>query len=311
MLEQLQIRVHGGSALPTLIYLPGLHGDWTLVSSFRAAVAGQVRFVEFTYPRTVTWSAEDYAVAIEQALLANEIRSGWLLAESFGSQIAWALIGRQKEECRMKNETGAGAGNSSFCLLPSAFSSSGLVLAGGFVKHPLPWGARLMRGLGQRTPMAAHRAIMKGYELYAHFRHRQAPETHASIREFVDRRTLPDRQAMWARLELVATHDPRAIARQTSLPVHYLAGLVDPLVPWPYVRWWLRRNCPGYRGGRTCWRADHNVLSTQPKLAAKTILNWMRSSLAGESGPSSPIGGGALIEGDNIDLVDAGFVAQQ
>jgi len=292
MPERLQIRVHGGFARPTLIYLPGLHGDWTLVSSFRAAVAGRVRFVEFTYPRTVTWSVEDYAVAIEQALLANEIRSGWLLAESFGSQIAWALVGRRKEECRMKNETGAVARDSPFCIPPSAFSPSGLVLAGGFVKHPLPWGARLMRALGQRTPLAAHHGIMKGYELYANFRHRQAPETRASIREFVDRRTLPDRQAMGARLELVARYDPRAIARQTVLPVFYLAGLVDPLVPWPFVRWWLRRNCPGYRGGRTCWRADHNVLSTQPKLAATTILNWMDRSLAGASDPSAPSAAG-------------------
>ena len=68
MNEELQLRIHGDAALPTLIYLPGLHGDWTLVTSFRLALAGRVRFVEFTYPRTLMWSLEDYARAIEAAL---------------------------------------------------------------------------------------------------------------------------------------------------------------------------------------------------------------------------------------------------
>jgi hypothetical protein len=27
MLEELQLRIHGEASLPTLIYLPGLHGD--------------------------------------------------------------------------------------------------------------------------------------------------------------------------------------------------------------------------------------------------------------------------------------------
>ena len=44
MNDDLKMRVHGDASLPTLIYLPGLHGDWTLVSSFRAAIAGRVRF---------------------------------------------------------------------------------------------------------------------------------------------------------------------------------------------------------------------------------------------------------------------------
>ncbi len=255
--ERLQIRLHGDASLPTLIYLPGLHGDWTLVSSFRAAVAGRVRFVEFTYPRSLTWQVEDYAAAIEEALAAHGIRSGWLLAESFGSQVGWAMVGRSQ------------AGG--------AFRPQGVILVGGFVKHPWPWGARLMRLLGQATPMPMYRALLSGYELYARFRHRQAPETRASIREFVARRTLPDRQAMRARLELVATNDPRPIARRTTVPVFYLAGLVDPLVPWPWVRWWLSRNCPGYRGGQTCWRADHNALGTQPKLAAQVLLRWIQA----------------------------------
>src|ERR1035438_3914147 len=86
MEEKLQLRVHGDDSLPTLIYLPGLHGDWTLVGGFLQALDGRVRFVEITYPRTLVWSLEDYAAAIETALAQNGIASGWLLGESFGSQ---------------------------------------------------------------------------------------------------------------------------------------------------------------------------------------------------------------------------------
>ena len=62
MEEKLQLRVYGDASLPTLIYLPGMHGDWTLIGGFRNAVAGRVRFVEMTYPRTLTWSLDGSSV---------------------------------------------------------------------------------------------------------------------------------------------------------------------------------------------------------------------------------------------------------
>lgn len=70
MSESLRIRIHGDAASPTLVYLPGLHGDWLLVTRFRLAVAGRVRFVEFTYPHTVTWSLADFAAAVVLGWLA-------------------------------------------------------------------------------------------------------------------------------------------------------------------------------------------------------------------------------------------------
>ncbi len=264
MSEQIEIRIHGDARLPVLVYLPGIHGDWTLVSSFRAAVAGRVRFVEFTYPRTVTWSALDYAQAVAQSLLARGIHRGWLLAESFGSLVAWEMIGGKAGQDSLGHEADS-----------ARFEVLGLVLAGGFVRHPMPWGARLMRWVGERLSMWVYHRLLRGYACYAKFRHRDAPETLASIGEFVARRTAPDRAAMRARLELVAKADPRAIARGARLPVFQLAGCVDPIVPPLLVRPWLRRNCPGYRGAKTCWLADHNVLATATKPAAQIVLRWM------------------------------------
>src|SRR6266581_8830244 len=118
MPEELQIRTHGPDSLPTLVYLPGLHGDWTLIGSFRRALASRVRFVEITYPRTLTWSLEDYAAGVEAELSRHSITRGWLLAESFSSQVLWPLLARKR------------------------FQTEGVVLAGGFVRHPMIWGVR-------------------------------------------------------------------------------------------------------------------------------------------------------------------------
>lgn len=268
MSEEIQIRVYGDDALPTLVYLPGLHGDWTLVTSFRIALTGRVRFVEITYPRSLTWTMEDYVNAIEEGLLSRGINQGCLIGESFGSQFAWELIARDQP---VKNVQPNRLGRPHFKV-------AGLVLAGGFVKHPWKWGPGLLRWIGEKTPMSLYRLELKIYSWYSRFRHRRAPETRDSIDEFVERRTELDRQAMRHRLDLLDQYDPRPIARQTRLPVYYLDGFVDPLVPWPLVRWWLRRNCPGYQEGKTFWLSDHNVLATAPGRAADLVVKWMSLS---------------------------------
>ncbi|MBI3849030.1 MAG: alpha/beta hydrolase [Verrucomicrobia bacterium] len=257
--EQLQLRIHGDASLPTLVYLPGTHGDWTLVTSFRLAMAKRVRFVEFTYPRTVTWSLDDYAAAVEAELLANGIQRGWLLGESFSSIVAWAMIGRN-----------SGGEN--------RFQIKGLILTNGFVRHPLPWGARLAKRFCAGVSLTWLTRFLYLYAKYARFRHRHAPETMASIKEFIARRTDLDRCAAAHRLGLIAENDLRDVARRTHLPVYYLAGMVDPIVPWYHARWWLRRNCPGYRGGKTVWRADHNVLGTAPKTSANQVVSWLNET---------------------------------
>jgi pimeloyl-ACP methyl ester carboxylesterase len=251
MAEELQLRIHGGASLPPLIYLPGLHGDWTLVGGFRQAISGRVRFVEITYPRTLTWSLDDYASAIETALANNGVTGGWLLGESYGSQVLWAMVERGK------------------------FPAQGVILAGGFVKHPVRRAVRLAEKLTGRISMSFLVWLIFSYAKMARFRYRRSPETLASLDEFVARRTELDRRAAQHRLHLVAENDPRPVASQTGLPVFGLTGILDPIVPWPFVRCWLRRNCPALRDYKVIRSADHNVLSTAPREAAKQVWEWM------------------------------------
>ena len=62
---------------------------------------------------------------------------------------------------------------------------------------------------------------------------------------------------------------------KTTLPVFCLAGLIDPIVPWPLVRNWLKKNCPALREYKIIRRADHNVLGTASKASAEQILEWI------------------------------------
>jgi pimeloyl-ACP methyl ester carboxylesterase len=254
--EHIQTRIHGGNDGASLIYLPGLHGDWTLVSSFRAAVSGRVRFVEFAYPCRVDWTLEHYAQAVIESLTRAGITSGWILAESFGSQVAWKILEQADER----------------------FQPLGLILAGGFARHPVTLGVHGFHAIHRLMPAWGFRVLLKVYARYARLRHRHAPETLTSIAEFVERRTEADRAAIGSRYPLIAAHDPRKIARRTTLPVCALTGFFDPIVPWPFVHPWLKRNCPGFRTRRIIFNADHNVLGTAPQKSAEQILQWMKAT---------------------------------
>jgi len=250
--EKLQLRVYGDGSLPTLIYLPGLHGDWTLVSSFRKNIIGKVRFVEMTYPRTLDWSLDDYAAAIESALAENGITRGWLLGESFGSQILWTLAGRKK------------------------FQADGVILAGGFVKHPMRWAVRLAERIFGRLSLRAITWMIFTYAKIARYRYHKSPEVMATMDEFVARRTKLDLQAAQHRLHLIAENDLCDIAKNTKIPVFAITGFLDPIVPWPFVQKWLRKNCPALREYKIIRGADHMVLGTAPREAAKQILEWIK-----------------------------------
>ena len=250
--EKLELRVYGDPSQRTLVYLPGLHGDWTLIGSFRAAVAGRVRFVEMAYPRTITWSLDDYAAAIEDELSELGITHGWLLGESFGSQPMWKLIARGK------------------------FRAQGAVMGAGFVRYPAQRFMQLLEKATSHGLSVLLIKIMFGYAKFARLRYRRSPQMLATLDEFLARRRRPlDREAGEHRLRLVGENDPRKTAMTTKVPIFGLAGMIDPVVPWPAVRRWLKRNCPALRDYRIVRRADHNVLTTGTKESARWVLEWM------------------------------------
>lgn len=260
-----RLRVYGDPRLPCLIHLPGIHGDWTLVQSFRAAVDGQVCFVGMSYPQSTEWRLPEYADTVRKTLAKAGIGEAWLIGESFGSQVAWEFIRR------FHHPTGVHEGPSD----EHFFNVLGLVLAGGFVRHPTPLGVWFVHGFWRALPLACLRAFLPFYTWIARIRHRHAPETLGFIDEFVSRRTAQDKAAIGYRFELIARNDPRRVAQAFNRPVYYLTGGIDPIVPWPWVRSWLRRHCVAFKESVVLPWADHNVLGTAPRQSAHVILNWM------------------------------------
>ena len=153
-----------------------------------------------------------------------------------------------------------------------------IILAGGFVRYPMPLSLAAVRLLFAVTPRWLWRLLFRLYLAYSGFRHRNAGPDGNSARDFVARRTPLDISAMQARLKLIASADFRDDARRAPCPIYQLAGIIDPVVPPTLVARWLRRNCPTFRGARVIWPADHNVLGTEPAHALTRIEHWMTAS---------------------------------
>jgi pimeloyl-ACP methyl ester carboxylesterase len=249
--EQVEMRIHSPERDPTLVYLPGMHGDGTLIGNFRKAIAGRVRFIEAAYPDTLTWSLDDHAVAVEDALRENGVSHAWLLGESFGSQVVWPIVSRRQ------------------------FQIDGVILAGGFVRHPARWAANLSGWCGGQIPLKVIKTLLMGYAKLAPWRFRRDPQTTASIQQYIDRLTDAKRKAVAHRLHLVGHSDPCPVTRCVEIPVFALAGFWDPIVPWFLASPWLKGNCPALRDYKILWHADHNVLGTAADASAEVVLKWM------------------------------------
>lgn len=251
---ELRHRLSESGTGPVVVYLPGLHGDWTLIRGLRERLDRQVRFIEFAYPRSAGWTLEDYAAAISARLQSLGIHSFHLLAESFGSQVAWAMI--------------AGARS------PEKVQS--LTLAGGFVRHPFAWGATGAAGTTARFPSVLLQCFMHLWTPLARVAYEKRPGLADDFRAFTKARAAAgDREAIASRLRMIALNDPTEIAGAIKVPVRYLTGFWDPVVPWPVVRRRLRLTCPGYRETHVIANADHAVLVARPALAATNILEWI------------------------------------
>ncbi len=248
MFDAVRVRVHEGNG-PTLIYLPGLHGDWGLIGAFRRALGTRVRFVEVAYPEA-SRSLDVLATEVRAALASNGVESGWLLMQSFGSQVGWSLLAQ-------------------------GFRGLGVVLAGGFVRHPTPWGASVLRPILDGPWSAAIRPPYRALTWLGNAMSSRDPQSAAELSAFAAARSVDQWKAAAWRLRLVAESDPRATARTTEIPVWYLGGAVDLLVPWPWVVAWLERECPGYKGKKIVPWADHNILGTAPKESAAAVLGWL------------------------------------
>ena len=247
-----------------IIYLPGVHGDDSLAAGCRDRLGPGLRWVPTRYRVHPGGTLDRLVDEVLWQVRKAGVDHGWLLAESFGSQVAWALLAR----CR--NDRAAG------------FRPLGLVLAGGFVRHPMPWAAGCLGRWGRRAPTPLVKAILEVYRAYGWVRFAGDRPALRGLTRFCRRRARPrDRETVADRLELIAEVDLRAAASAVTVPVHALAGCWDVIVPWPPVFRWLARHCPGWRGGRVLAAGGHAVLVERPATSARIVAEWVLGSSRG------------------------------
>jgi hypothetical protein len=125
-------------------------------------------------------------------------------------------------------------------------------------------------------PMWGVRSILKLYLPLAKYCQRHDPGASSSLDEFARRRSSPqDRETLVHRYHLIVRHDWRPWALKAAFPVFCLTGFWDLIVPWPFVLRWLKQNCPGYRGSKVLFFADHPVLGNNARASIDQIRTWI------------------------------------
>jgi pimeloyl-ACP methyl ester carboxylesterase len=245
-------RDSGPGGAPALIYVPGIHGDWTPTWRLRGELNRTVRLIELTYPGAPEWSLEDYAAALLRLFEKLRLDSAHLLAESFGSLVGWAFALGWPERVRS------------------------IIVAGGFCRTPGRVRVGSARGLLWLTPswvlrggIGLYQRWLIGYGL---------PADAFGRKEFFPAARAPlGRRAILTRLAIIHRTDLRRPLATLRLPVLYLGGAKDRIVPVRREIAWLERGLDQSCGFRKIIfpGAPHPILPARYREVARAILQWI------------------------------------
>ena len=260
MLDQLQGMVHQESGErdgPPAIFLPGVHGDWTLLKRARPILADKLRLIEITYPRAGSWNLGEFSRALEDLMDVLELDSAHLIAESFGSLIGWQF----GLEC------------------PSRVRS--MVLVGGFCQPPGPQRIGLAKTALSLLPSFI---LEKGIDLYTSRRAFYLDFAYSDLGgmpiPYFATRSARGRRATVNRLSIIERADFRPHLNRIRFPIRYVGGANDQVVPVRREVETLKRRLPaecGFQshvipGGR------HAILASHPEPSARRIVDWVVQS---------------------------------
>lgn len=252
-------RVSGPADSPVLVYLPGVHGDWTLMGELRALLAPHCRLIEIAYPHAASdWTLDDYAFRLAALFDRLALPPAHLLGESFGSLVAWEFTGRHPERVRS------------------------IILAGGFCASPGPFRVALGRLAAGLMPASL---ATRCAALYFRLRWRSSPTvlSHAIAgpeESFPAMRTRRGWRAIRNRLQIIARTDLRSRLCTVNAPVLYLGGARDIIVPVRREIATLRRQLPSQTPfhSELLPRASHAILPARPAQTARIIIDWINAS---------------------------------
>lgn len=267
---ELVYRIRGGEGAVPVVYLPGVHGDWTPQAAASVILAGAFRLVEISYPREPLWRLEDYASALVSLLDRLEIESAHVVAESFGSLVGWEFGLEHGSRVRS------------------------MVIVGGFCQPPGPrkvllakWGLSVLpTGLFEQG-VDAYVAIRKHQGKLEH------PEMEVDL-PYATVRTDLGRIATVSRFEIMCTSDYRHQLHEVLFPVRYIGGDSDLIVPVKREIRTLSELLSEEAGfqSRLIANAPHMIISSHPVETAGQIADWIMEvdGREGTSGDQHPPG---------------------
>jgi pimeloyl-ACP methyl ester carboxylesterase len=245
----------GPPEAPAILYIPGIHGDWTPKWRMRHVLARHHRLIEIAYPRAATdWSLDDYVTRLDRLVESLHLDNVHLLAESFGSLIGWRFA----------------------CHRPERVSS--LMIAGGFCCTP----GRLEIAAAELALRLLPAALLdRGVDLYLRYLVRRGFPPDAFRRHedfFPATRTRRGWRATLNRLKIIRTTDVRHRLCELRVPVFYFGGAWDRVVP-------VRREIATLRSLLSpevrfrCIlfpRAPHPIIPARYRQVAQLISEWVR-----------------------------------
>ena len=248
----LVFQTSGSPRAAPILYLPGVHGDWTAQAEVRSRLSEEFYFVETAYPRVSNWSINDYACAVNRLLNHLGIDSPHVVGESFGSLVGWQFGMESPNRVQSFTLIGGFTRPPRFRVAAAAAAALKTVPTG-----LLEWGidsyVARKSGLGERR---------ETFDMGAY------PAT----------RTQRGRLAAANRMAIIQATDFRDRLSQVRFPVRYLGGSNDIVVP-------VRReidtllahlppNCDFQ--GELLTRAPHTIIASHPEQTVNHLSRWIR-----------------------------------
>jgi aminoacrylate hydrolase len=242
----------GDPDAPPILYLPGVHGDWTPQVRARSILSRDFHFVETAYPRIENWSIDDYARALKEMLDGLGIESAHIVGESFGSLVAWQFGIANPDRVR------------SFTLV------------GGFSRPPRfrVAAAAALKALPNNLLESAIDVYVAGKS--AAGERRETFESGA----YPATRTPRGRRATANRMTIIQESDFRDQLKQIKFPVRYLGGARDIVVPVRREIATLLAHLPPHCDFQSelVAGAAHAIIASHPEETVEHMSRWVREA---------------------------------
>ena len=244
-------------AMPVL-YLPGVHGDWTPQAAAGRHFRRSFYLIETAYPRVETWSIDDYAQAVDDLLDRLGIESAHVVGESFGSLVGWQFGVRRPDRIR------------SFTLL------------GGFTRPPRMRIAAAAAATLKSLPTHVLESAIDSYvAAKAVTRQSRQPIDLGTVDASVypATRTTRGRLATANRMQIIQSADFRGRLQEIRFPVRYIGGAFDFIVPVRREIATLLKHLPPHCDFQSALlpRAAHMTIASHPEQTVAQITSWIQT----------------------------------